>query len=131
VISALAPDGDARLQTTATDDFEVPNCIHCAGILKPDVVFFGESVPATRLKQAREHLDDSDALLVVGSSLMVWSGYRFARLAAESGKPLAIINRGKTRADDLADCKFSGGCAETLSQLIRDFPSLPGNLAHE
>ena len=61
---------------------------------------------------------DSDALLVVGSSLMVWSGYRLAKLAVQCGKGLAIINRGKTRADELADCKVSAGCAETLSQLL-------------
>lgn len=114
----FAPDGDAVLDYTATTSFNIANCELCGGVLKPDVVFFGESVPPDRVQRARDHLAGSDALLVIGSSLMVWSGFRFARLAAESGKALAIINRGKTRADDLADCKVDAGCAETLSQLL-------------
>ncbi|MCI0516770.1 MAG: NAD-dependent protein deacetylase [Woeseiaceae bacterium] len=114
----FAPDGDAVLDVTVTADFAIADCDICGGLLKPDVVFFGESVPPDRVQRARQHLAECDALLVIGSSLMVWSGFRFARLAAESGKPLAIINRGKTRADDLAYCKVEAGCAETLSQVL-------------
>jgi NAD-dependent SIR2 family protein deacetylase len=117
-VASYGPDGDAFLNTNATDAFEVPDCEHCGGILKPDVVFFGEHVPRERVQEAHRHLVRSDALLVIGSSLMVWSGFRFARLAVESGKPLAIINRGRTRADDLAECKVDGGCAETLLRLM-------------
>jgi NAD-dependent SIR2 family protein deacetylase len=121
-VAGYAPDGDAQLPEAAADSFEVPDCEQCGGLLKPDVVFFGETVPPDRVQLARSQLAASDALLVVGSSLMVWSGYRFAKLAAESGKPLAIINRGRTRADDLADCKVSADCAETLARLISDMP---------
>jgi NAD-dependent SIR2 family protein deacetylase len=117
-VAQFAPDGDAVLDVTATASFNVADCELCGGLLKPDVVFFGESVPMDRVQRARQQLADSDALLVIGSSLMVWSGFRFAKLAVESGKGLAIINRGKTRADDLADCKVNAGCAETLSQIL-------------
>ncbi len=117
-VSGFAPDGDARLEPAATDSFQVADCEHCGDLLKPDVVFFGESVPADRVQRARDGLAGSEALLVIGSSLMVWSGFRFARFAAESGKPVAIINRGRTRADDLADFKVDAGCAEILSQIL-------------
>ena len=117
-VAKFAPDGDAVLEVTATASFNVADCESCGGLLKPDVVFFGESVPSDRVQRARQQLAESDALLVIGSSLMVWSGFRFAKLAVESGKGLAIINRGKTRADDLADCKVNAGCAETLSRLL-------------
>lgn len=117
-IASYGPDGDTILQKDAVHSFDVPDCDRCGGILKPDVVFFGEPVPQERVQQAHRHLAQSDALLVIGSSLMVWSGFRFARLAVESGKFLAIINRGRTRADELADCKVDGGCAETLLQLL-------------
>ena len=116
--ASFAPDGDAVLAADASNTFVVADCLRCGGILKPDVVFFGESVPALRVQQAREHIAGSDAMLVIGSSLMVWSGYRFARLAAESAIPLVIINRGRTRADDIATIKVDGGCAETLLQLV-------------
>lgn len=114
----LAPDGDSLLDDAATACFETADCEVCGGVLKPDVVFFGESVPPDRVRRAREQLAGSDALLVIGSSLMVWSGFSFARFAVQSGKPLAIINRGRTRADSLADCKVEAGCAETLSHLL-------------
>ena len=83
-------------------------------MLKPDVVFFGENVPRPRYEEARAALDDSEALLVIGSSLMVYSGFRFARLAHEAGQPIAILNQGKTRADDLAAIKVEADCAATL-----------------
>ena len=113
-ITAAAPDGDAHIEAD-TDAFEVPSCPACGGILKPDVVFFGESVPRERVDQAREALAASDGLLVVGSSLMVFSGFRFAREAAAAGKPIAIVNRGRTRADDLASIKVAADCGPTLS----------------
>ena len=109
-----APDGDAGLQEGDAEAFEVPACDSCGGVIKPDVVFFGESVPKERVAAANEATDRADALLVVGSSLMVFSGYRFARRAAESGKPLAIVNRGRTRADDIATLKIDADCEDVL-----------------
>ena len=109
-----APDGDADLDGMDFTSFDVPACAACGGMLKPDVVFFGENVPRERVEKAWAHLAASDAMLVVGSSLMVYSGFRFAREAARSGKPIAAINRGRTRADDLFALKVEGDCAEVL-----------------
>lgn len=117
-ISAVAPDGDAKLSRQDFESFNVPDCTRCGGILKPDVVFFGEPVPGDRVTDAQRFLQRSDALLVVGSSLMVFSGYRFARSACANGKPIAILNRGTTRADDLATCKMTGDCADVLAQTV-------------
>ena len=95
--------------------FDVPDCAECGGILKPDVVFFGENVPRERVRNCADRLRRSDALLVVGSSLMVFSGFRFARQANDSGKPIAIVNKGMTRADDLAATRFMGDCGKLLA----------------
>ena len=110
-----APDGDADLDGLDFTLFDVPGCHACGGMLKPDVVFFGENVPRARVEKAYAHLAASDAMLVVGSSLMVYSGFRFAREAARAGKTIAAINRGRTRADDLFALKVEGDCAEVLS----------------
>ena len=115
-LTAIAPDGDATISVDNMRSFDIPGCTHCGGIVKPDVVFFGESVPALRTRRARRFLQQSDALLVVGSSLMVFSGYRFARIASDAGKPITIVNRGATRADGLATHKLTANCAELLSQ---------------
>lgn len=112
-----APDGDADLDVAAFGEFRVPACPRCGGLLKPDVVFFGENVPRERVQVAHAALQSADALLVVGSSLMVYSGYRFARLAHELGLPLAILTRGITRADDIATAKFDLDC-EVLAMLV-------------
>jgi len=119
-----APDGDAMLVDRDFATFRVPGCAGCRGMLKPDVVFFGESVPKARVVKAMDALERADALLVVGSSLMVWSGYRFARLAAERGLPVASINRGRTRADHLLDIKVEESCGEALQQAVRALPQL-------
>ena len=103
----IAPDGDAYLEHADYRDFLVPDCPHCGGILKPDVVFFGETIPRERVDRSISALLDSDALLVIGSSLMVYSGFRFCRLAAEHGIPIAAINPGRTRADELIDLKLT------------------------
>jgi NAD-dependent SIR2 family protein deacetylase len=87
-------------------------------MLKPDVVFFGETVPRERVEAAYAALAESDLLLAAGTSLEVWSGYRFARRAAESGIPVAIVNLGRTRADGLADVIVRGRCGEVLSALL-------------
>jgi len=113
-----APDGDADLEGIRFDAFDVPSCENCGGLLKPDVVFFGESVPGERVRQAMAAIDAADAMLVVGSSLMVYSGYRFVRAMAEAGKPIAAINLGRTRADDLLALKVTDRCANALSFLL-------------
>jgi len=110
-----APDGDADLEHTDLSAFQPPSCPHCGGLLKPDVVFFGENVPLARVEAAANALHQADALLVVGSSLMVYSGYRFARMAHEAGIPLAILTRGITRADALATLKLHADCEATLA----------------
>ena len=115
-----APDGDADLDGLDFEAFEVPPCSYCAGVLKPDVVFFGESVPKERVEMAMDHLQRADAMLVVGSSLMVYSGYRFAQAAATQGKPIAAVNLGRTRADDLLALKIAQPCAQALSFLLED-----------
>lgn len=113
-----APDGDADVEGIDFSGFEVPACETCDGTLKPDVVFFGESVPGQRVRLAMEGLARADAMLVVGSSLMVYSGYRFARAMSQAGKPVAAINLGLTRADDLLSVKVTGRCADVLASVV-------------
>ena len=112
--AAAAPDGDADLDGEVVEAFTAPRCERCDGLLKPDVVFFGENVPAERYARAREALAGADAILVAGSSLMVYSGFRFVRLAHDAGLPIAIVNRGRTRGDDLAELKIEGDVGSTL-----------------
>jgi NAD-dependent SIR2 family protein deacetylase len=115
-----APDGDADLEGLDFSTFEVPACEQCRGILKPDVVFFGESVPPVRVAAAMKALETADAMLVIGSSLMVYSGYRFAQVAAKAHKPIAAVNLGRTRADDLLALKVRQPCAMALAFLLED-----------
>jgi len=112
------PDGDAELADSSYQKFAVPACGECDDIIKPDVVMFGEAVPKERVRDATAVIDRSDALLVVGSSLMVFSGFRFARQAAAQDKPIVIVNQGRTRADDLAAHKVEADCAHILSAAI-------------
>lgn len=114
-----APDGDADLDPVDLDDFVVPACLDCGGVLKPDVVFFGEGVPAPRVDAAWKRLARAEVLLVVGSSLTVWSGYRFARRAVEEGRSLVLLNRGPTRADPIASLKVEAAAGEALAELAR------------
>lgn len=114
-----APDGDAHIEPDALDDFHAPFCLHCGGTLTPDVIFFGDNIPAPRTIEALARMDNADALLVVGSSLMVYSGFRFARLAAASGKPIAAINQGITRADDLIDLKVEASAELILPRVAQ------------
>jgi NAD-dependent SIR2 family protein deacetylase len=115
---AIAPDGDAELETNEFDAFTIPECAQCCGILKPDVVFFGDAVPRQRVETTLEALAQADALLVVGSSLMIYSGYRFCEHARRLGKPIAAINIGQTRADHLLELKIERPCAEALASLV-------------
>ena len=110
--AAEAPDGDADLEAADFSAFQVPACLHCGGVLKPDVVFFGENVPAARVARANALLAQSEAMLVLGSSLMVFSGYRFVLAAARRGLPVAAVNLGHTRADALLTLKIERGCGE-------------------
>lgn len=116
--ASTAPDGDADIDAEAVVRFVAPHCAICGGALKPDVVFFGENVPRARYARAIAALETSDAMLVVGSSLMVYSGFRFARVAHERGLPLAILNRGRTRADALAGLKLEGDCGAVLEAFL-------------
>jgi NAD-dependent SIR2 family protein deacetylase len=114
----LAPDGDVDLLADDFSGFEVPQCPVCGGVLKPDVVFFGESVPRERVEAAMGSARSADALLIVGSSLMVYSGYRFAEAAAAAGKPIAAVNLGRTRADHLLSLKVTSPCGDVLPAAI-------------
>ncbi|RCS30883.1 NAD-dependent protein deacetylase [Rhodanobacter denitrificans] len=112
-----APDGDADLEGHDFASFDVPPCPHCGGIVKPDVVFFGEAVPRERVDAAARAWQAADAVLVVGSSLMVYSGYRFVDAAARAGKPVAAVTLGRTRADALLTLKVDARCHEALAFL--------------
>lgn len=112
-----APDGDADLEGHDFSRFDVPSCPLCGGLLKPDVVFFGEGVPRERVSAAMQALDVADAVLVAGSSLMVFSGFRFVNAAAKAGKPIAAVNMGRTRADSLFSLKIERPVAEALAAL--------------
>lgn len=102
---ARRPDGDVDLDDASVEDFRVPDCPACAGILMPDVVFFGGTVPRERVAAVEAALEGSDALLVAGSSLQVYSGFRFCRLARNLGRPIALLGPGHTRADELASVR--------------------------
>jgi NAD-dependent SIR2 family protein deacetylase len=116
--ATIGPDGDADLENIDFSTFSVPPCKRCGGILKPDVVFFGEKVPCQRVEEAMRHLNKADAMLIVGSSLMVYSGFRFAQMASGAGKPLAAINLGRTRADGLLMLKAEQKCEDALAFLV-------------
>ncbi|GGQ80578.1 NAD-dependent protein deacetylase [Kitasatospora griseola] len=118
--SRINPDGDVELPDALVASFTVADCARCGGILKPDVVFFGESVPKDRVEHCYRLVDQARALLVLGSSLAVMSGLRFVRHTAKSGKPVAIVTRGATRADDLATLRLDRPLGETLTSLATD-----------
>lgn len=118
--AAHAPDGDADLELSNLDSMHVPACEQCANLLKPDVVFFGENVPRETVQSAMQALQDADALLVVGSSLMVYSGFRFCRDAQKRGQAIVLINNGVTRADDLAALKIQGDCGARMQSLAKN-----------
>jgi NAD-dependent SIR2 family protein deacetylase len=120
---AVAPDADAVVTDTAS--FRYLDCPACGGMLKPDIVYFGESVAKDVVNQAFSLVDAVDALLVAGSSLTVFSGYRFVRHAAARGMAVAIVNRGPTRGDDLAAVKVDGGCSELLTLLAEELVACP------
>lgn len=114
----FTPDGDAEVEASA--DFRIPGCPRCSGVLKPDVVFFGESVPVAVVEFAMKRLDEAEVLLIAGTSLSVNSGLRFARKAARSNIPIVIVNIGSTRADELASAKIDANTSLVLERLLLD-----------
>ncbi|OUS93002.1 NAD-dependent protein deacetylase [Rhodococcus sp. NCIMB 12038] len=119
----IAPDADAVV--TSTEHFRMVDCEACGGMLKPDIVYFGESVPKPRVAAAYDVVDEAEALLVAGSSLTVMSGLRFVRHAAKRGIPIAIVNRGATRGDEFATLTVHAGCSEALTALLDASSALP------
>lgn len=114
----IAPDGDADVEGRNFDAFNVPACEVCGGVLKPDVVFYGESVPREVTEAALAASEAADGVLVAGSSLMVWSSFRLVRAAQQRGIPIAAVNRGRTRADDLLAFKLDAECGAVLSAAL-------------
>ncbi|WP_009474017.1 NAD-dependent protein deacetylase [Rhodococcus sp. JVH1] len=119
----IAPDADAVI--TSTEHFRMVDCEACGGLLKPDIVYFGESVPKPRVAAAYDVVDEAEALLVAGSSLTVMSGLRFVRHAAKRGIPIVIVNRGTTRGDEFATHTHHAGCSEALTALLDASSALP------
>ncbi len=122
--SVTGPDGDARpvasADTPSLAHFKVIDCQACGGLLKPDVVFYGENVPSERVSNCMQQLQAAGMLLCIGTSLTVMSGFRFCRKASQTDKPIAIINQGKTRADDLAHCRVPLACEGVLQRLCNE-----------
>jgi NAD-dependent SIR2 family protein deacetylase len=125
-VSALNPDGDAVVADAEVARFRVVDCERCGGLLKPDVVFFGENVPRPRVADCYAMVDRANSLLVLGSSLTVMSGFRFVRHAARLGIPVVIVNQGATRGDALADLTIDAPLGQTLSDLAGRVGQLTG-----
>ena len=116
-VTRINPDGDAELPTEAVGSFKLVDCTNCGGVLKPDVVFFGENVPKSRVERCYRLIDNASAVLVLGSSLTVMSGFRFVRHAAKSGTPVLIINQGLTRGDPYATHRINLPLGQALTEL--------------
>jgi NAD-dependent SIR2 family protein deacetylase len=125
ITSVPAPDGDAKLEQIDFSQIDIPQCGACGGILKPDVVFYGETVPSQRVTRCFDAVGSADAMLIAGSSLMVYSGYRFVRRAHENGIPIVAINRGVTRADELLTIKVEQDCGPILGEVVSSIGSEP------
>jgi NAD-dependent SIR2 family protein deacetylase len=119
----LLPDGDAAVDPEVARAFAVPVCAVCGGVMKPDVIFFGENVPKARLERAWDRLAAADGLVVLGSSLEVFSGYRFVRAAHTQGKPIAVVNHGPTRADGEVDLRLEARIADVLPAAVAELES--------
>jgi NAD-dependent SIR2 family protein deacetylase len=117
-VTAVNPDGDVDLPDEQLDGFVVVDCVACGGLLKPDVVYFGENVPVARVEASYSLLDGARLLLVLGSSLTVFSGRRFVLRAVKDGIPVAVVNDGATRADELAALKLETPLGKTLTALV-------------
>lgn len=125
----IAPDGDAVLSGYDETDVRVPDCKACGGTLKPRVVFFGENVPVERVEECYTALRRADAMLVLGSSLMVYSGFRFVREAFRLGIPIAAVNRGVTRGDESLALKLETDCATALNAMLAAFDNGAADIA--
>lgn len=115
----IRPDGDVEIPLDYIENFKIPSCPDCGGNLKPEIVFFGDNVPKDRLRKVAEMIYTSDGLLVLGSSLMVFSGYRMVLQNKDLGLPVAIVTIGETRADHLADIKISAKCGDVIPNLFK------------
>ncbi len=113
----INPDGDAVLAAEAAESFQVADCSACRGVLKPDVVFFGENVPPQRVRACYAMVDSARALVVLGSSLAVMSGLRYVRHAAQLRRPVVIVNQGPTRGDQYAAALLDAPLGRTLTAL--------------
>ncbi|MBG0822557.1 NAD-dependent protein deacetylase [Planomonospora sp. ID91781] len=122
---AVNPDGDAVLADDRVDSFRVVDCLGCGGLLKPDVIFFGENVPRARVQECYALTERAGVLLVLGSSLTVMSGYRFVRRAAEHAVPVVIVNRGPTRGDADALLRFDAPLGPALTALLSELDPAP------
>lgn len=120
-----APDGDAHVREELIARVQVPQCQHCSGMLKPNVVFYGGTVDKEKVNILSDRLAAADAVLVVGSSLMVYSSFRFCKQAEQQGIPIACINQGLTRADDMFALKVDDDCGQTLCELAELLPQKP------
>ena len=118
VATRINPDGDVELADEVVRDFRLVGCADCGGVLKPDVVFFGENVPAERVRQCYDLVERADSLLVLGSSLTVMSGLRFVRHAAKLGIPVLIINQGQTRGDSCATVRVERPLGAALTEIV-------------
>ncbi|MFN8157822.1 MAG: NAD-dependent protein deacetylase [Candidatus Nanopelagicales bacterium] len=118
-VTAVNPDGDVDLPDEQFDGFTVVDCDACGGLLKPDVVYFGENVPVERVAAANDLVDSARALLVLGTSLHVFSGRRHVVRAAKAGTPVAVVNQGPTRADEIATIRLDAPLGATLAGLVR------------
>jgi len=118
-----APDGDADVSAELVDQVIIPECPQCRGMLKPNVVFYGGSVHKEKVNYLYEQLQQANGLLVVGSSLMVYSSFRFCKFAAEARLPMACVNKGLTRADGFYQLKLDDDCGEVLNAVAETFPA--------
>ncbi|MGN6090394.1 MAG: NAD-dependent protein deacetylase [Actinomycetales bacterium] len=125
-VLAVNPDGDVTLPDEALRDFRIVACERCAGVLKPDVVYFGETVPQQRVADSYTLVERSRLLLVLGSSLTVMSGRRFVLRAAKLGLPVAIVNQGQTRGDDFASIRLEAPLGATLTALVSRLSTVEG-----
>jgi NAD-dependent SIR2 family protein deacetylase len=126
----INPDGDVELPEDVVRTFTVVPCTVCGGVLKPDVVFFGENVPKSRVERCYRLIDDANAVLVLGSSLTVMSGFRFVRHAAKSGTPVLIINQGLTRGDPYATYRVDLPLGQALTELVTELRAETGGPSH-
>lgn len=115
--SSFRPDGDVEISSEDIQKFYLPACPQCGGSLKPNIVFFGDNIPLHRIEKVVRLIIDSEGVLVLGSSLQVFSGFRIVLQAKELGLPVAIVNIGETRADKLADFKINSKCSDILKHL--------------